>query len=79
MKLREWRTYKVLTQQDLADLAGVSLTTIQGIEQGRHLPMVRTARRLAGALQVEPLEIDEVAEAMERVREGKEEASPVAA
>ena len=79
MKLRELRTQKLLTQQDLANLAGVSVTTIQSMEQGRHLPLFRTARRIAEALAVEPLEIDEVAEAMQRIQEGKEEASLVSA
>ena len=75
MRLKAWRAQRVMTQKDLADKSGVSFFTIQGLEQGKHLPSIRTARRLAEALQVEPLEIDEVAEAMQRLREGKEEAS----
>ena len=40
----------------------------------RHLPSFRTARKqLADALEVEPREIDEVARAVQKAREGKEE------
>ena len=79
MRLKAWRAQRVMTQKDLADKSGVSFFTIQGLEQGKHLPSIRTAQKIAEALAVEPLEIDEVAEAMQRVREGKEEASPVSA
>jgi len=66
MKLKELRVRKVLTQKDLAELAGVAAVTIAAIERGIQLPSPRTSRKLAGALEVEPTEIDEVNEAIER-------------
>jgi transcriptional regulator with XRE-family HTH domain len=70
MKLRAWRAQKVLTQKDVAGLAGVSVSTVTAIERGKELPSAQTARKLASALGVEPLEIDEVKEAMARTLEG---------
>ena len=75
MRIKAWRAQRVMTQKDLADKSGVSFFTIQGLEQGKHLPSIKTAQKIAEALEVEPLELDEVAEAMLRIQEGKEEAS----
>lgn len=51
--LRSWRERKALSQRDLAALAGVGLTTIVRIEQGRPV-RPSTLRRLAQALAIEP-------------------------
>lgn len=50
MGLRELRAENVLSQQDLADRAHVSKTTIVGIEAGRIRPHPSTVRKLAAAL-----------------------------
>ena len=74
MKLRELRVTKVLTRQDLAEIAGVAAVTIAAIERGVQLPSARTSRKLAQALGVEPAEIDEVKEAIEReLKKGEED------
>lgn len=54
----EWRKRKFLSQQELANQAGVSKTTIAMIELGRSQPHGKTARNIAKALGVEPTEID---------------------
>lgn len=56
--LKELRTKAGLTQPELADRAGIPLTTLQGHEQGRRLPNFPTAVRLARALGVS---LDELA------------------
>jgi transcriptional regulator with XRE-family HTH domain len=66
MRLREWRILRILTQKELAQKAGVAEVTVAAIERGHQLPSPRTSRRLAEALGVEPADIDEVKEAVER-------------
>lgn len=52
------RSGRMWTQGDLAREAGVSPTTVSGIESGRILrPHFRTIRRLAAALGVDPREV----------------------
>ena len=46
-RLEEMRTRKGLTQQELADLAGVSRQTIISLERGRYNPSITLAFRLA--------------------------------
>ncbi len=46
-RLEEMRARKGLTQQDLADLAGVSRQTIISLERGRYNPSITLAFRLA--------------------------------
>ncbi|MDP9366508.1 MAG: helix-turn-helix domain-containing protein [Chloroflexota bacterium] len=48
--LRRARQRRVLTQADLARLAGLSKTTVNLLEQGRHPARVSTVRKLAEAL-----------------------------
>lgn len=50
--LREWRVFRGMTQQQLAVAAGLSLTTVTGIERGRHEPSLHTARKLLRALDI---------------------------
>lgn len=54
--LRDLRTAKVLSLQELADAAQVSKSTVRGIEQGR-VPHPSTRRALAAALGVDPRHI----------------------
>jgi transcriptional regulator with XRE-family HTH domain len=49
-KLKELRTQTGLTQVQLAELSGVPLGTIRDYEQGKRDPLLRTALKLAQAL-----------------------------
>jgi transcriptional regulator with XRE-family HTH domain len=51
--VRRMRREKGLSQQELADLAGVGQDSISAIETGKHEPHPRTLRKLANALGVE--------------------------
>jgi transcriptional regulator with XRE-family HTH domain len=48
------RRGKRLTQSELAELAGLSLFTVQSIERGRHAATLRSLTALAAALAVSP-------------------------
>lgn len=50
--LRKLREDKGLSQQDLAELAGVQASAISHFELGRRLPSFENIRRLADALNV---------------------------
>jgi DNA-binding XRE family transcriptional regulator len=52
--LREWRFRRLLSQRDLAKKAKVGLSTIVRVEKGDYRPTMRTLRRLAKALDIEP-------------------------
>jgi transcriptional regulator with XRE-family HTH domain len=54
MDLRSLREARLLSQQELADKAGVSKTTIVAIERGTGRPHPRTLRKLTETLGVEP-------------------------
>jgi len=55
----------MLSQRDLAREAEVAPKTIVDLELGRVEPMLKTMRKLATALGVEPLEVDEFRQAIE--------------
>jgi transcriptional regulator with XRE-family HTH domain len=55
--LRAAREAKLLTQQELADAAGVSRTTVTELEAGVRNAHVRTIRRLATALGIPAQEL----------------------
>ena len=56
-KLRELRQLRALSQQELADRAGVGRTTLSRIESGKSTAHGRTLRRLADALSVDVAEL----------------------
>jgi transcriptional regulator with XRE-family HTH domain len=56
-QLRNIRTRRLLTQDELADKAGVSQSTIANIERNHAEPQFRTIRKLAKALDVDPTEL----------------------
>ena len=60
--LRNLRHEKMLTQQDLAARAGLTITTISGIETGKFNPSFRTIRALAKALGYSPQELKRLLE-----------------
>jgi transcriptional regulator with XRE-family HTH domain len=56
-KLREIRTRRLLTQEELAEKAGISSSTVANIETDNREPHFRTIRKLAKALDVDPTEL----------------------
>ncbi len=56
-RLKEARTRNLLTQQELADKAGVGVVTIIRIERDQVEPQFRNIRKLAVALGIEPEEL----------------------
>ena len=54
MGLRELRRAKLVSQRELAKMAGVSQKTIVDIETGKTHPHPSTLRKIAVALKVQP-------------------------
>ena len=54
LRLREVRERKLMTQTELAERAGLTLSTISRLENGLQRPRISTARVLAEALGVQP-------------------------
>jgi transcriptional regulator with XRE-family HTH domain len=55
--IAEWRKSKWLTQEELGDLVGVSITTISSWELGAKQPRFKNLRALAAALGITPDQI----------------------
>jgi transcriptional regulator with XRE-family HTH domain len=66
--LRELRTERGLSQEELAHRASLHPTWISHLESGRENPAWGTVRRLADALEVSLSALAERAEALERER-----------
>ncbi len=64
--LREVRRRNLYTIEALANAAKVSTKTIVEIEHGRQRPHLATIRKISTALEVDPLEVVEFVEAIER-------------
>ncbi|MDH6313239.1 transcriptional regulator with XRE-family HTH domain [Parabacteroides sp. PFB2-10] len=62
-KVKELRIKNGMSQEELADKAGISLRTVQRIENGESVPRGDTLKRLAEALKVNTGEILEIQEA----------------
>ncbi len=56
-KLKEIRTRRFLTQEELAARAGVSPATIVRVERNQAEPHISTMRKLAKALDIDPTEL----------------------
>jgi transcriptional regulator with XRE-family HTH domain len=56
-QVKRTRERALLTQQELADRAGIGLTTLNRIENDHAEPHFRTIRKLAKALDVDPTEL----------------------
>ena len=56
--IKELRLKKLWSQAKLAQLSGVSRTTIVAIENNQHKPQPLTIHKLAKALGVEPSQIE---------------------
>lgn len=57
INFRALRTARGLTQEQAAELTGVSQQYISGLEQGRRNPTVLTLHELCGPLGAEPYEL----------------------
>ncbi|MDP2660081.1 MAG: helix-turn-helix transcriptional regulator [Dehalococcoidia bacterium] len=57
IRLKEWRLRKALSQRELANLAGVTQSTVALIEVGRRSPRPTTIRKLARALRLDPAKL----------------------
>jgi transcriptional regulator with XRE-family HTH domain len=56
--IRQFRGARHMTQQHLANLAGVHVQTVSDIERGKHHPSDETMDSLAAALGVTPSHLD---------------------
>ena len=56
-KLKQIRTRRLLTQEELAEKASVSAATVVNVERNNQEPHFRTIRKLAKALDVDPTEL----------------------
>jgi len=72
--LRELRIRRLFSLRALAKRADVAQRTIVEAEAGRRVPQLGTMRKIAAALEVDPLEVDEFRTAIEDAIEGKEAA-----
>jgi transcriptional regulator with XRE-family HTH domain len=72
--LRELRIRRLLSLRELAKRASVAQRTIVEAEASRQVPRPATMRKIAEALKVDPMEVDEFRAAIEDAIEGKEAA-----
>lgn len=59
-EVRIWRMRRAMTQTELAEKAGVGINTIVRIERNQTEPRPTTIRKLAGALEIDPIELIKV-------------------
>lgn len=52
LRVREWRERRKLTYRELADRAGIALSTLYRIESGTASPTVAMLAKLAKALEI---------------------------
>ncbi len=69
--VRDARKHAGMTQQGLADRAGVTRRTVQNIEDETHVPSVAIALRIAGALRQPVEDLFSLAEGLEQRRPGR--------
>lgn len=53
MRVKEWRERRGLTQEQLADKAGISRGFLARLETARHDPKLSTLEKIAKALKVD--------------------------
>jgi transcriptional regulator with XRE-family HTH domain len=56
-RLKALRTKRLLTQEELAEKAGISAATVVNVERNNQEPHFRTIRKLAKALDIDPTEL----------------------
>jgi transcriptional regulator with XRE-family HTH domain len=57
VQVKRQRVRALLTQEELAERAGIGITTLNRIENDHAEPHFRTIRKLAKALNVDPKEL----------------------
>ena len=57
LRIKELRKNKSLTQEKLAELAGIEIPSLSNIENGKNYPTYETLDKLAKAFQVRPFEL----------------------
>lgn len=57
-KLKSLRETHFLSQEDLAKISSLTVSTINRLENGKQKPRLATIRKLAKALKVKPGDID---------------------
>jgi transcriptional regulator with XRE-family HTH domain len=77
--LRRARLTRFWSQTELAEKANVSRATIARVELGGYVPQLKTIRRLAEALSVEPGELVTIEELEGETAAGTSPPRPVAA
>lgn len=55
--LRQWRLRSGLSQEDLAELAGISRSTVHNAEKGEKEVLPSTLQSLARALKLKPYQL----------------------
>jgi transcriptional regulator with XRE-family HTH domain len=71
LKLREVRERRWVTQTELAERTGLTVSTISRLEQGHQRPRISTVRKLAEALDINTEDLVEWAPAPEGAEQGK--------
>ena len=66
MRLRELRVRRLYSIRGLAEAAGVSERSIRAIETREWGPSLTTIRKLTALLDVDPMEVEEFKQALDR-------------
>ena len=53
-KVFEWRYWNAVTQEQMAEMAGIAPSTLRRVENGGGAVTLHTARKIARVLEVEP-------------------------
>ena len=60
MSLRDLRQQTMMTQREVAQRAGITVTTLSRIENGKVVPSFRTVRSLAAVFGIAPQQMHEI-------------------
>jgi transcriptional regulator with XRE-family HTH domain len=58
--LKDLRERRLITQEELASASGLTVATVSRLERGKAKPTLKTIRRLAKALEVNPQDLREI-------------------
>lgn len=58
--LKDLRERRLITQEELASASGLTVATVSRLERGKAKPTLKTIRRLAKALEVNPQDLREL-------------------
>jgi len=60
MNMRDLRQQQLMTQREVAERAGITVTTLSRIENGKVIPTFKTIRNLAEVFGISPQEMREI-------------------